>query len=98
MAHGRKTGGRKKGTPNKSSRIAIDLAKDGTSAVQLMLAVMRDETLPHPIRLDAAKAVAPYTHPRLSAVDMTGSLGVYSHEQALAELDEDDERDNRWTQ
>ena len=98
MAHGRKTGGRKKGTPNKSSRIAIDLAKDGTSAVQLMLAVMRDETLTLPIRLDAAKAVAPYTPPLLSAVDMTGSLGVYSHEQALAELDEDDERDNRWTQ
>ena len=82
--------GRPKGSQTeKTSRIAIELAKEGTSAVELMLSVMRDETLPLATRLDAAKAVAPYTHPRLSAVDMTGSIGVYSHEQALAELEDE---------
>ena len=28
-------------------------------------------------------------HPRLNAVAVTGAIGIYNHEQALAELDED---------
>jgi len=36
-----------------------------------MLKIMRDEQLDLPTRLDAAKAVAPYVHPRLASIDAT---------------------------
>jgi hypothetical protein len=36
-----------------------------------MLKITRDETLELPVRLDAAKAVAPYVHPRLAVIDST---------------------------
>ena len=36
-----------------------------------MLSIVRDEALDLPTRLDAAKAVAPYTNPRLSVIDST---------------------------
>lgn len=55
MARGgkRSGAGRPKGSlTEKIGRIALELAKDGTSAVELMLAVMRDETQPIPLRLD----------------------------------------------
>jgi len=40
------------------------------------------------MRLEAAKAAAPFVHPRLAQVEHKGSLKL-THEQALAELDED---------
>jgi hypothetical protein len=43
----------------------------GLSPVDYLLAIMRDEQLDLPTRLDAAKAVAPYTNPRLASIDAT---------------------------
>jgi hypothetical protein len=40
-----------------------------------MTQVMRDEGQPMNLRLDAAKSAAPFIHPRLSAIEMTGKDG-----------------------
>ena|SRR5215831_2144935 len=61
MAKGFKTGGRKKGTPNKRT-IEKELRSNGILPLDFMLDVMRDETKPIEIRTDMAKAAAPYVH------------------------------------
>jgi hypothetical protein len=40
-----------------------------------MLSVLRDETQAPPFRFEAAKAAAPYIHPRLAAIEHTGKGG-----------------------
>lgn len=74
MAIGRKTGGRKKGVPNKAS-IARQKAVEssGLTPLEYMLSVMRDESAEPMRRDDAAKAAAPYIHPKLQPVDQSGS-------------------------
>jgi hypothetical protein len=60
-----------------------------------MLAIMREESLPEDadaaqiiamkaMRFEAAKAAAPYIHPKLSSVEMNAN--VTNHEAALDEL------------
>jgi hypothetical protein len=74
MARGRKTGGRKKGTPNKRTSVLATKAEaavagaGGEQPLDYLLRIMRDpSTEPH--RRDAAaKAAAPYIHPQLQAV------------------------------
>ena len=44
----------------------------GMSPLDFMVSVFRDETQPLAVRLDAALSVAPYCHPRLSALDIGG--------------------------
>ena len=76
MARGRKTGGRKAGTPNKAtSATAAAIAASGPTPLDYMLSVLRDEAREPAIRLEAAKAAAPYVHPRLSAVAQSGPEG-----------------------
>jgi hypothetical protein len=76
MAKGVKTGGRKKGTPNKASAAkAAAVAASGLTPMEFMLQTMRDPGQPLDIRLDAAKSAAPYVHPKLSAVEHTGRGG-----------------------
>ena len=41
-----------------------------------MLALIRNETQPVAVRLEMAKAAAPYMHPRLTAVEHTGEADV----------------------
>ena len=73
MAKGVKTGGRKKGTPNKASAAkAAAVAASGLTPMEFMLQTMRDIGQPLNVRLDAAKSCAPYVHPKLSAVEHTG--------------------------
>lgn len=72
MATGKKTGGRTKGTPNKASaKREAEIAKSGLTPLQFMLQVMRDDTRPDDMRLEAAKSAAPYVHPKLAQVEMT---------------------------
>jgi hypothetical protein len=40
-----------------------------------MLAIMRDPKMDMALRFDAAKAAAPYIHPRLNAIEHTGPGG-----------------------
>jgi hypothetical protein len=74
-----KSGGRKKGTPNKATLIRHQqLAASGKLPLDYMLSVMRDETADVRRRDDMAKAVAPYIHPRLqsmrSPISLTAAL------------------------
>jgi hypothetical protein len=65
-----KTGGRKRGVANKRTvQRKADVVRSGLNPVDYMLGIVRNEKLDLPTRLDAAKAVAPYTNPRLSQID-----------------------------
>ena len=79
--------GRKKGSPNKAS-IARQraIAKSGLTPLQFMLRLMRDEgdeaasigekIAFHALRFEAAKAAAPYVHPKLSSTEISGPGGA----------------------
>lgn len=89
MAHGgaRKGAGRPKGSANRLSAEAREAALvSGVSPLDYMLSRLRDETLDHDIRMDAAKAAAPYIHAKLAAVEHSGGV-MFSHEEMLDELD-----------
>lgn len=78
--------GRKKGSPNKATQEQREaVAQSGTTPLEYLLDVMRNGTDPS-ARLDAAKAAAPYVHPKLSSVEMKANVAV-SHEDALSELE-----------
>ncbi|MGL4197561.1 MAG: hypothetical protein ACRCSX_07355 [Allorhizobium sp.] len=79
MAHGgpRPGSGRKPGsTTTKTREIANKAAAEGLTPLEFMLSVLRDEQADKAQRFEAAKAAAPYIHPRLSnvesKVDMNG--------------------------
>lgn len=76
MAKGRKTGGRKKGTPNKVT-VAQSLAigNAGLTPLEFMLATLRDPKRDYVMRLAAAKDAAPYVHPKLANIELTGPNG-----------------------
>lgn len=76
---GTRIGGRQKGTPNKvTAAKQAEIAASGLTPLEFMLNVMRDESAEQPIRLDAAKAAAPYVHPKLSNIDarIEGDVGL----------------------
>lgn len=71
--------GRKKGSATKRTRAVADrAAADGVTPLEVMLAAMRDHYKAKHLD-EAAKiaaAAAPYMHPRLSAVQHGGTVGV----------------------
>lgn len=79
MAAGKKTGGRSKGVRNKRTIAKRDdlarMIDKGISPLEYMLDTMRDATRDEKDRLDAAKAAAPYIHPRLNSIEHTGKDG-----------------------
>ncbi len=76
MALGRKTGGRKKGTPNKRTQEAAALAEmlkgGATTPLEVMLACMRVTFAAGNARLavEFASKAAPYVHPRLASLEI----------------------------
>jgi hypothetical protein len=84
----RKTGGRKKGTPNKNTLVrqrAIEAIKaSGKDPISFFADLLRNESAPLELRFQAAKELAPFMHPRLSSVEARASAG--SHEERLAQL------------
>jgi hypothetical protein len=87
-SHGgaRKGSGRKAGSATKRTREIADRAMEGgVSPLEYMLQVMRsvpsDQLEPREwlaatvMRFEAAKAAAPYIHPRLQAIEHTGPDG-----------------------
>jgi hypothetical protein len=74
MATGRKTGGgSRKGRPNRATAAkAAAVAASGLTPLDYLLAEMRDESLDNHLRHDAAKAAAPYVHPRLATMTLQG--------------------------
>ena len=87
MAVGKKTGGRKKGTPNKRTQaLAVEAVGEGETPLAYLLGVMRDMERDVAVRLEAAKAAAPYVHAKLASIEHSGNVGI-SHEEALGELE-----------
>ena len=82
---------RTKGSPNKATALVEKhLAKKyGVLPREFLLDVMLDEALGLPVRIDAAKAAAPYVHPRLSQIDAnhSGSIDVRAWMAKLGEPD-----------
>jgi hypothetical protein len=97
-----KTGGRKKGTPNKRTVAATEAAQQAAlvlaealgehafpgDAHALLMSVYKDTRLAIDLRADAAKAALPYEKPRLQSTTLSGNLGV-THEERLAFLEGD---------
>jgi len=76
MAHGgpRQGAGRKPGAATKFNEEArAKAAEGGIMPLEYMLAVLRDADNQREVRMDAAKAAAPYVHARLESVKHSGS-------------------------
>lgn len=70
MRGGKRPGaGRKSLAKTKMLEYAINIASEGLSPLDYMLEVLRDTSNPQAVRLDAAKAAAPYVHPRLAQIE-----------------------------
>jgi hypothetical protein len=66
------SGGRQKGSRNYiGAGKAAEVARTGITPLDYLLKVMRNPREEKFIRLDAAKAAAPYVHPKLAAIDHT---------------------------
>lgn len=92
--------GRPKGSPNKRTVERVEAMAETARAIgaalpeafagdahSLLVAIYKDVTRPIELRIDAAKAAIRYETPALAAVELSGGL-AFSHEDALAELDE----------
>ena len=89
MSHGgaRTGAGRKPGTINRFSKDLLDkAAQSGQLPVDYLLQVMRDQSLNTRLRIDAAKAAAPYVHQRLSAISVDLAKAEVTHEEWLQSL------------
>ena len=63
-----------------------EIAASGLTRLDYMLKVLRDPDSSYEDKRWAAQHAAPYCHPRLYSVDISGELTL-SHEDALNELD-----------
>lgn len=73
----RRGAGRPKGAATKKSREVADrLTINGETPLEFLLDVMRNPGVHPHARLDAAKAAAPYMHPKLASVTHSGKIGV----------------------
>ena len=89
MAHGgrRPGAGRKPGTLNRFSKELLAKASEsGKLPVEYLLEAMRDPTRDTRLRIDAAKAAAPYVHQKLSAVSIDLTAPDVTHEEWLKTL------------
>lgn len=71
--------GRKPSALTRRTReIAEKAAEGGITPLDFMLEIMRDDSLSQDDRFEAAKAAAPYIHPRLAAIEanVTASLTI----------------------
>lgn len=73
----REGAGRPAGTPNKATLARqAEVAASGLTPLDFMLSILRDDTKDEGARFEAAKAAAPYVHPRLSTVDASVEGGL----------------------
>ena len=89
MSHGgaRAGAGRKPGTINRFSKDLLDkAAQSGQLPVDYLLQVMLDQSLDTRLRIDAAKAAAPYVHQKLSAISVDRTAPDVTHEEWLKTL------------
>ena len=73
---GERRGGRKAGTPNQRTTLGRELIvkalAEGTTPLEYMLRVLRDDKASPADRRWAAQHAAPYVHPRLNAIEHSG--------------------------
>lgn len=88
MAKGLKTGGRQKGSRNKRTEAqAVAIETSGLTPLDYMLSILRtpiecpedmgikEHIAAASLRLEAAKSAAPYVHPKLANIEVTGKDG-----------------------
>ena len=62
--------GRKPGSKNKTTLAReLAIAESGLTPLQYLLKIVRDEDQDQESRVEAAKAAAPYIHPRLQSIE-----------------------------
>jgi hypothetical protein len=88
MARGFKTGGRKKGTPNRLTSEVRERMMEGKTPLDYMMRVMRDGTADVARRDWAAQAEAPYLHPRLASSEVHAQISGPTHEERVTALTE----------
>lgn len=96
MRGGKRQGaGRPKGAQTKrTSEVAKQAAKEGITPLEYMLQVLRKEDATVEEKRWAAEKAAPYIHPRLNSIDMSGRLTVESmNDEQLDRLIEEKARD-----
>jgi hypothetical protein len=80
---------------SRTREIAEKAAGQGITPLEFMLEMMRRESFHEDpkieaqremMRFEAAKAAAPYIHPRLAAVEHSGKVTIRSMAEELAEL------------
>lgn len=82
---GKKFAGRKAGVPNKKTVETITkIEQSGLTPLQFLLDIMRDVGQEPAARVDAAKAAAPYVHPKLANIEHGNLNGVPLYVQMLA--------------
>ena len=77
MARGgaRPGAGRKPGSATKRTREIANAIAEGMSPLEYLTSIYRDPGADEARRLDAAKAAAPYVHPKLASIEHTGEDG-----------------------
>ena len=79
--------GRKQGAPNKATaKRQKAVAASGLTPLDYMLSIMRDEKMPAADRFEAAKAAAPYVHPKLANVDHKSSDGSMTPQPSTIQI------------
>jgi hypothetical protein len=72
---GKRSGaGRPRGSKTKKQALLLAAAEAGELPVDFLLRIMRDPTVDAAVRMDAAKSVAPYLHPRLAATVISAAI------------------------
>jgi hypothetical protein len=67
--------GRPKGSRNRRTAELVEAAqKSGILPLDFLLSVMRDKNAPRDVRIEAAKAAAPYLHARLNSVNVNAKV------------------------
>ena len=79
---GRREGaGRPKGSRNKASVAReAEIAESGKTPLEFLLDIMRDESADMEMRMSAAKAAAPFVHPRLANQTLVADIDVTNSE------------------
>lgn len=88
----RRGAGRPKGSPNKASAAREAAIKaSGLTPLDYLLGVVRDQGVPRDARLEAARAAAPYVHPKLATIEHRGpGGGPIQHAVAAADISKAD--------
>lgn len=83
----RQGAGRKPGVPNKrTAALQAQIEATGTTPLEFMLAIMRDDGADKRDRLNAAISAAPYVHAKLSSVEMKAKVTTLTLDEELAAL------------